>query len=211
MTTLLVACGALAREVLALEKEHDWDAQVLALPALLHNRPERIPGAVEERVETAEEEYDRIVVVYGDCGTGGTLDQLLDERGWERVNGPHCYSFYAGEKTFQEMMEEEPGTFFLTDYLAQSFDHLVLEGLGLDRHPELAEDYFGNYTRMVYLQQRQSDELLGKARQASKALGLPLEVRHTGLTGLQRELIALLEPTSEAEEKARTKPSAAAA
>lgn len=194
MKSLLIVCGALAREVLTLRDKHGWDADVQAVPAGLHNRPARIPEAVVERAEACNHhQYDRVVVVYGDCGTGGRLQAVLDQHGWLGLSVPHCYSLFAGSDRFEQFMREEPGTFFLTDYLAGSFDHLVTEGLGLDRHPELREEYFRRYRRMVYLSQRVSPELIAKAHQASESLGLPLEVQHTGLAELDRELVQLLE------------------
>jgi hypothetical protein len=192
MKTALVACGALAREVLALKKKHDWDVDVLALPSLLHNEPERIPGAVRERIRRARDDYDRVIVVYGDCGTGGMLDRLLSKEGVQRVAGPHCYEMYA-DGTFDRLMAEAPGTFFLTDYLVQSFDHLVLEGLGIDRHPALRDEYFRNYTRVVYLAQRDDPALIARAKWAAESLGLPLEVRKTGYGKLESRLKELIE------------------
>lgn len=191
MTTLLVACGALARELIALRDRHGWDAKILALPALYHNTPERIPGGIEKRVREHGASFDRVIVVYGDCGTGGALDRKLDELGIERISGPHCYEQYAGAENFQAMMDEELGTYFLTDYLAQSFDHLVIEGMGLDRYPELRSIYFAGYRRLVYLQQRKDPDLLKKAQAASEALGLPLEVRYTGYGALEERLVAM--------------------
>lgn len=192
MTALLVACGALAREVIAARERKGWDAKVLALPALLHNMPSEIPAAVELRVRATGSEFEPVIVVYGDCGTGGNLRRLLRARGWLGLRGPHCYAAYASEQTFDEMMRVEPGTFFLTDYLAGSFDHLVIEGLGLDRFPELVEDYFAHYRRVVYLQQRRDPALLSKARMAAEAIGLPLQIRHTGSTNLDNEIEELL-------------------
>ena len=193
MSILLVACGALAREVIFLRDKHEWDAKVLAIPALLHNYPDKIPAAVTEKVNTYREEYARIIVVYGDCGSGGMLDKTLDELGLERIAGPHCYEQYAGTDEFDAMMDEELGTFFLTDYIAQSFDHLIIEGLGIDKHPELRDMYFGNYKRLVYLQQREDDTLLEKAHAASEMLDLPLEIRFTGYGALETRLKALVE------------------
>ena len=192
MTTLLIGCGALAREVIALRDKHQWDAEVLALPVLLHNTPQRIPDAVIDKISSLRPNYERVIVVYGDCGTGGLLDSRLDEIGVERVAGPHCYEMYAGDD-FQNIMDEEPGTYFLTDYLVQSFDHLVIEGLGLDRYPELHEMYFGNYRRVIYLQQREDDTLLAKAYLAADALKLPLEIRPVGYGALESRLLKLLE------------------
>jgi hypothetical protein len=192
MKTALIACGALAREVLALKEKHGWVADILAVPALLHNEPERIPAAILARIRQARQDYDQVVVVYGDCGTGGMLDRLLQKEGVQRVAGPHCYEMYA-DGTFESLMAEAPGTYFLTDYLVQSFDHLVLEGLGLDRHPELRDEYFRNYTRVVYLAQREDPALQARARWAAGCLGLPLEVKKTGYGKLETRLLELIE------------------
>jgi hypothetical protein len=192
MKTALIVCGALAREVLALVTRHGWDAVVLGVPALLHNTPERIPDAVLKRIRQARQDYERVIVVYGDCGTGGLLDRALEQEGVTRVAGPHCYEMYANG-TFEKLMAEAPGTFFLTDYLVQSFDHLVLEGLGLDRHPELRDVYFENYTRAVYLAQRDDPALIARASWAANCLGLPLVVQHTGYGKLETRLQELLE------------------
>jgi hypothetical protein len=189
MTVLLIACGALAREVIAIRDQYEWDAKILALPSLLHNTPQGIPDAVIRKIEDYRADYERIVVLYGDCGTGGVLDTHLDEIGIERIAGPHCYEMYAGAAEFDSMMEEELGTFFLTDYLTQSFDHLVIEGLGLDRFPELHELYFGNYRRMIYLQQRHNPLLIEKAQEAAKMLNLPLEIRPTAYGALETRLV----------------------
>jgi hypothetical protein len=193
VTVLLVGCGALARELIALRERHGWDADILSLPALLHNTPERIPDALAAKVGEVGGDYERVIVVYGDCGTGGLLDARLDELGLERISGPHCYEIYAGAEGFAGLMDEEPGTFFLTDYLVQSFDHLVIEGLGIDRNPSLRDEYFRNYRRMVYLQQRDDPGLLAKAQAAAEALRLPLEVRRTGYGALESRLLAMLD------------------
>ena len=192
MRTALIACGALAREVLALREKHGWDADVLGVPSLLHNEPDRIPAAVQQRIRQAREAYDQVIVVYGDCGTGGMLDRQLEQEGVQRVAGPHCYEMYA-DGTFDSLMAEAPGTYFLTDYLVQSFDHLVIEGMGLDRYPELRGEYFRNYTRVVYLVQREDPALLARAHWAASSLGLPLEVRRTGYGKLETRLKELLE------------------
>ena len=192
MRTALIACGALAREVLALREKHGWDADLLGVPSLLHNEPDRIPAAVQQRIRQAREAYDQVIVVYGDCGTGGMLDRLLEQEGVQRVAGPHCYEMYA-DGTFDSLMAEAPGTYFLTDYLVQSFDHLVIEGMGLDRYPELRDEYFRNYTRVVYLVQREDPALLARAHWAASSLGLPLEIRRTGYGKLETRLKELLE------------------
>ena len=189
--TALIACGALAREVLALRDKHAWAADVLAVPALLHNDPNRIPGAVLARIRQARQKYDRVVVVYGDCGTGGQLDRLLAAEGVARVAGPHCYEMYANG-TFEALMDQAPGTYFLTDYLVRSFDHLVIEGMGLDRHPELRQEYFRNYTRVVYLAQRDDPQLRARAQWAADCLGLPLEIRPVGYGALETRLVEML-------------------
>jgi hypothetical protein len=188
----LVACGALAREVLALKQIHRWEVDLLCLPSLLHNEPGQITGAVLKRIRQARLEYDRVIVVYGDCGTGGMLDRMLAREGVERVAGPHCYEMYA-DGTFDSLMDEAPGTYFLTDYLVQSFDHLVIEGLGLDRYPELREEYFKYYTRVVYLAQRDDPALVERARWAAESLGLPFEMRKTGYGKLETRLKELIE------------------
>jgi hypothetical protein len=193
VNTALIVCGALAREVLALKIKHDWQVDVLGVPALLHNHPDRIPRAILNRIRQARGEYDRVIVVYGDCGTGGMLDRMLEQEGVQRVSGPHCYEMYA-DGSFDSLMAEAPGTFFLTDYLVQSFDHLVLQGLGLDRHPELRAEYFKNYTRVVYLAQRDEPALLERAKWAAESLNLPFEVRKTGYGKLETRLQELIEP-----------------
>jgi hypothetical protein len=190
-STVIVACGALAREVLALRDKYGWQAEVVGVPVLLHNTPERIPPAVRRRIRELRAKHDRVVVVYGDCGTAGGLDAALAEEGVERIAGPHCYEIYAAGE-FEKIMAEAPGTFFLTDYLVGSFDHLVLENLGLDRYPELRQDYFGNYTRVVYLVQREDPERMKRALWAADQLRLPLEVRHVGLGALETRLVELM-------------------
>jgi uncharacterized protein DUF1638 len=189
--TALVVCGALAQEVLQLKAKHGWDVEILAVPALLHNHPDRLPSAIHERIWEARKEFGRVVVVYGDCGTGGQLDRLLESEGVLRIRGPHCYEIY-GETGFDEIMATEPGTFFLTDFLVTQFDSLVIRELGLDRHPELRDDYFGNYSRAVYLAQRKSPVLEEKAREAARKLRLPLEIRHVGYGGLESRLLELM-------------------
>ena len=185
--TLLIACGALARETLAaIEANGLRHVEVTCLSALLHNRPERIPEAVRAKIREHRAEFDRILVLYADCGTGGALDAVLAEEGVERIGGPHCYAFYAGQEAFAALSDAEPGTFYLTDFLTRQFDTLVIEGLGLDRHPELLDMYFGNYRRLVYLAQTEDAELQAQARAAADRLGLTYEYRFTGLGELAR-------------------------
>jgi hypothetical protein len=179
---LVIACGALAREVLALRLEH---IDLACLPAQLHNRPERIPEAMRAKIRANRAAYDEILCLYGDCGTGGDLDRVLKEEGVSRIEGAHCYAFYAGEKAFAALAEEEPGTFYLTDFLVRHFDALVIRGLGLDRFPQLRDDYFGNYRRVVHLAQFDDPDTAAKAKAAADRLGLAYERRFTGLGGLR--------------------------
>jgi hypothetical protein len=195
---LVIACGALAREVLALK----LDAIDLAcLPASLHNRPERIPEAMRAKIRANRAAYDEILCLYGDCGTGGELDRMLAEEGVERIEGPHCYAFYAGEDAFAALAEEEPGTFYLTDFLVRHFEALVIKGLGLDRFPQLRDDYFGAYRRVVHLAQVDDPETTAKARAAAERLGLAFERRFTGLGGLSAFLGRAAEEKAETENK----------
>jgi hypothetical protein len=183
--TLLIACGALARETLAVVEASGLShLDVTCVSALLHNRPERIPEAVRAKIREHRPHHARILVLYGDCGTGGELDRVLAEEGVERIAGPHCYAFYAGQEVFDALADAEPGTFYLTDFLVRQFDTLVIEGLGLDRHPELLPLYFGNYRRLVYLAQTEDAGLEAQARAAAERLGLAYERRFTGLGGL---------------------------
>lgn len=187
--TLLIACGALAREVVELIRVNAWrHLTVSCLPASWHNTPDKIPGAVRERIRAARERYDRIFVLYGDCGTGGDLDRVLEEEGVERIEGPHCYSFFAGNQVFDALAEAEPGTFYLTDYLARHFDRLIIEGLGMDRHPELEALYFGNYTKLIYLAQTEDPGLQARAEAAAARLNLAYEYRFTGYGDMARFL-----------------------
>lgn len=185
-STLLIACGALAREVLALFERNGWrNMAVTCLPAHYHNTPGKIPEAVRAKIRENRCRYDRIFVAYADCGTGGLLDAVLAEEGVERISGPHCYQFFAGTADFTALTEAEPGCLFLTDYLTRHFDRLIIEGLGLDRHPELRDDYFGNYTKVVYLAQTKDPELERRAEAAAHRLGLAYAYRFTGYGELE--------------------------
>jgi hypothetical protein len=186
--TLVIACGALAREVVALSRGPLGGFDVTCLPAQLHNRPERIPEAIRRKIRANRARYDEILVLYGDCGTGGALDAMLAEEKVARIVGAHCYALYAGEAAIAAMMEEEPGSFFVTDFLARHFDRLVIHGLGLDRFPQLRNDYFGAYKRLVYLAQTDDPGLTARAEAAAARLGLAFERRYTGLSGVADSL-----------------------
>lgn len=195
-SVLIIACGALAREIKAVIGANRWaHVSVQCLPADLHNRPEKIPAAVRAKLRAAAGRFDRVFVAYADCGTGGMLDQVLAEEGVERLPGAHCYEFYGGSAVFHALADAEPGTFYLTDFLVRHFERLVVGELGLDRHPELAEMYFGNYRRPVYMSQLDDPGLLEKARAAAARLGLEFEHLRTGYGDMENRLIRFVERT----------------
>ncbi|MEM9050338.1 MAG: DUF1638 domain-containing protein [Pseudomonadota bacterium] len=189
---LVIACGALAREILAVIRANRLDAlDLVCLPALLHNRPERIAPAVQAKIAEAKAAgVQRIFVAYADCGTGGALDRVCDAEGVARIEGPHCYAFFDGLGAFAARAEVEIGAFYLTDFLTRQFDTLVWRGMGLDRHPELRDMYFAHYDRLVYLAQTEDPVLTAKARAAADRLGLAFERRFTGYGGLAEALAA---------------------
>ena len=178
---LLIACGALAREVVDVLRLNGWQhLSVTCLPAIWHNTPDLIPEGVREKIRKARGDYDKIFVLYGDCGTGGALDKVLQEEHVERIAGPHCYAFFSGVEPFIAEAEANPSCFYLTDYLVRHFDRLIIQGLGLDRHPELLPVYFGNYTTLVYLAQTDDEPLRCAAQEAAHKLGLDYQYRFTG-------------------------------
>lgn len=189
---LVIACGALAREIVALTRLNGWSAlDVQCLPPELHNRPERIPAAVRAAIVAGRAKYERIFVAYADCGTGGRLDEVLEAEHVERLPGAHCYEFFATSAAFAAMCEAEPGTFYLTDFLVRHFDRLVIAGLGIDRYPELADEYFRNYRKLTYLVQVADPELASAARAAAGRLGLAYEEHFTGYGDLADSLAAV--------------------
>ena len=186
---LVIACGALAHEIVALRRINNWPHMVVqCLPADFHNRPEKIPAAVKAKIEANRGKFASIFVAYADCGTGGRLDAVLQEEGIERIPGSHCYEFFAGARAFADMADAEPGTFYLTDFLLKHFDRLILHGLGIDKHPELLPLYFGNYTRLIYLAQLEQPGLREAGARAAEQLGLDYEYRMTGYGELQANL-----------------------
>jgi len=189
---LIIACGALARELRDITQGFDH-LTLECLPAKLHNRPEQIPGAVRRRVRAARAggRFHTILVGYMDCGTGGLLDKVCTEEGVERLPGPHCYELYAGSARFAAWQDDEPGTFYLTDYMVRHFDRLIMDGLGISDHPELRDLYFGNYTRVIHLAQTDDERLDRKARRAAARLGLRHERVRTGFGGLERSVVEL--------------------
>ena len=186
---LIIACGALAQEIVQLQTLNGWNhLHLKCLDADLHNRPHLIAGKLREKIAQHRNEYNNIFVAYADCGSGGEIDRVLEDENIERLPGAHCYSFFAGEQRFKEISEQELGSFYLTDFLAKHFERLVIKGLKLDQHPELRDQYFGNYTRVVYLSQEDNPSLRSLAKNAALFLGLDFEHEHCGYGDLQTGL-----------------------
>lgn len=189
---LLLACGALAREILDLIKLNNWSHMDLTcLPAIFHIHPEKIAPAVREAVAKHRDSYADIFVVYADCGTGGQLQNTCDELGVQMIAGPHCYSFFEGNERFAQFAENEFTAFYLTDFLVRQFDAFIIKPMGLDRHPELLEMYFGNYEKLVYQAQTDDPNLTEKAKVCADRLGLAFERRFTGYGDMASALKAL--------------------
>ena len=188
-TSLIIACGALVREIRDVLGANRIDAiDIAAIPALYHNRPEKIAPAVAERIEAARGRYERIFVAYADCGTGGELDRVIEAAGVERLPGAHCYAFFSGTEVFAERGDSDMTSFFLTDFLVRQFDSIIIKGLGLDRHPELRDMYFGNYEKVVYLSQQSTPDLITKSQMAAETLALKFEHRRVGYGDLATTL-----------------------
>jgi hypothetical protein len=192
-TTAFVICGALGAEVKDIVDRRGWDVDIYGLSAMLHLYPKKIVEELGEKLRALRPRYDRLVVVYGDCGTNGRLDPILSEVGASQVRGPHCYEMFAGEDVFRQVSEERPGTFFLTDWLVRNFDRAVVRGLGLDRDPELKPMLFGNYEALVYLRQVPVARLARRANDIAAYLDLPLEIKDVGLGELEDRLAELVE------------------
>lgn len=187
---LVIACGMIAREVLAVSERHGFDhLELRCLPAKYHFYPDRISPALNEAiVEARAEGYEHIFVGYGDCGTGGDLDRVCEKHGVQRIDGPHCFAFYQGNDTFAKIADDDFTSFYMTDFLCRQFDTFFMRALGLDRHPELAKDYFGNYEKLVYLAQTDDPGLEKTAIMAAALLGLKYEKRRTGYGDLDPAL-----------------------
>jgi hypothetical protein len=188
----LIACGAISQPSKQIAERRGWDLDVYPLPPLLHNRPELIADEVERLAIELRDDYATIAIGYADCGTYGALDEVCERLAVRRLEGLHCYDVYAGADRLRHFFDEQPGTYVLTDYLVRSFVRSVVVELGLDRYPELRDDYFGNYTRVVWLAQAPDDELAELAQRAADLMGLPLTRLDVGTVGLERGLEALL-------------------
>jgi len=191
-TTALLICGALGREVKEIVRRREWDVDIYGVSALLHLYPSRIVDELRERLAELRPRYEKLVIVYGDCGTTGKLEPILEEFGASRLRGPHCYEMFAGEERFAEIAEHRPATFFLTDWLVRNFDRAVIKGLGLDRYPEVKSMLFGNYESVLFLRQMPDPHLAEKAGRIAEYLGLPLEIQDVGLGELEERLAELV-------------------
>ena len=186
----VVACGAIATHISNIASRENFDVTIYPLPPLLHNHPEKIAGEVDAKIEEIKDKYSKIAVAYADCGSYGALDKVLEKHGISRLSGDHCYDVFAGRQKVMELTTT--GTYFFTDYLVKSFHRSVVVELGLDRHPELIDDYFKNYSKVVWLAQNPTEELKVAAQAAADLMKLPLEIDLVGESGLLDELKRLL-------------------
>jgi hypothetical protein len=191
LSTAIIACGAIATHIANLATQENFDLTIYPLPPLLHNHPEQIAGAVEDKLSEIKDKHQKIAIAYADCGTYGALDKLIERHGLPRLGGDHCYDVFAGKKRVFELTTD--GTYFFTDYLVKSFHRSVVVELGLDRHPELIDDYFKNYKKVVWLAQNPTEELKIAAQAAADLMKLPLEIENVGEAGLLNELKRLLD------------------
>jgi len=192
MSIGVVACGAIATHIASIQERHGLDLTIYPLPPLLHNSPEKIAGEVDSLLAKIKADHDKCVVAYADCGTYGALDAVIATHHVSRLGGNHCYDIFAGEGEIKAIMEATPGTYFLTDFLVKSFHRSVIVELGLDKRPELRDDYFKNYEQVIWLAQNPTAELEELANSAAALIGLPLEIRVVGEEGLAREILNLV-------------------
>ena len=190
MTTAVIACGAIATHISNIASRENFDITIYPLPPLLHNQPEKIAGEVESKIAEIKDKYQKIAVAYSDCGTYGALDKVIQKYGIQRLGGDHCYDVFAGKERVFDLTTS--GTYFFTDYLVKSFHRSVVVELGLDKYPELIDDYFKNYQKVVWLAQNPTEELKIAAQAAAVLMKLPLEIEVVGESGLLDELKRLL-------------------
>lgn len=192
MSIGVVACGAIATHIASIQERYELDLTIYPLPPLLHNSPQKIAGEVDSLLNKIKPVHDRCVVAYADCGTYGALDAVIETHQVARLGGNHCYDIFAGQNEIKKIMDATPGTYFLTDFLVKSFRRSVVVELGLDKRPELRDDYFKNYEQVIWLAQNPTPELEAEARAAAQLIGLPLEIRVVGEDGLTKEILNLV-------------------
>ena len=192
MSVGVIACGAIATHIASVQKANNLDITIYPLPPLLHNQPTKIAGEVEQLLISLAGKHEKFAVAYADCGTYGALDEIVSAHGVKRLGGNHCYDIFAGEKEIATIMESDAGKYFLTDFLVKSFQRSVIVELGLDRYPELRDDYFAHYNRIIWLAQNPTAELEILARHAAEQIALPLEIRIVGESVLEKQILELL-------------------
>lgn len=192
MSIGVVACGAIATHIASIQERYELDLTIYPLPPLLHNSPQKIAGEVDALLSKIKSDHEKCVVAYADCGTYGALDSVIEAHHVARLGGNHCYDIFAGQSEVKQIMEKTPGTYFLTDFLVKSFHRSVVVELGLDKRPELRDDYFKNYEQVIWLAQNPTSELEAEAHRAVALIGLPLEIRVVGEDGLTKEILNLV-------------------